>query len=87
MKIEGIKIGISTCRALVVAFTRAGVFNEQSENFANMLRIKIKQKQKRKSKTDVWESALARYYSTKAKAEANEEVIFRCFSTLSKYYL
>ena len=73
METAGFKIGISTCRALVVAFTRAGVFNEQSENFANMLRIKIKQKQKRKSKTDVWESALARYYSTKAKAEANEE--------------
>eukprot|EP00944_MAST-04C_sp_MAST-4C-sp1_P011897 g11897.t1 len=73
MKIEGIKPGISTCRALVVAFTRAGVFNEQSENFANMLRIKINQKQKGKGKTDVWESALARYYSTKAQAEADEE--------------
>ena len=73
METAGIKIGISTCRALVVAFTRAGVFNEQSENFANMLKIKINQKQKRKSKTDVWESALARYYSEKAQAEADKE--------------
>ena len=70
MELSGIKPGISTCRALVVACTRAGVFNEQSEKYANMLRTKINQK--KKGKTTVWKTALTRYYNAKAQAEANK---------------